>query len=763
MLLNYLNKTLIFFIIFYVQHTSASLAHNNVFKMPNQNPYFTGRTQEIKQLNEYLKKHQVVEIVGIGGIGKTEIAKQYAHLYKEHYSTIWFIDARKDIYLQLLELGDKLVSKGLLKKKLLIGKEQKAIKNILKVLSQQRDEFLIILDNVENQSTLQMFSDFNMKNARIIITSRNEYIVPATLKVNNFTEDESILLFKKILGNDDTQEFRSLSNLLRHYPLSIMNAASFINQNKNSISVAEYIALYKNRKEHLSKIQYNTNDIGDIYNETVTQIMNKTLGTIKAESDVAYKILRVCALLDNKSISKNLLKSILTRDDEKFYEALSILHNYSIITLEHSNPDTGDMFYNIHDNVQEFIEANTDATKDKKLIEKVQSKIIGLLPEGIDHSAEFLKTHSELLLSIKKILLLSEKMPHKSDSFFDLYCRYMEYYLSGRRDFTEGEKLIQKIGANISDCKNDYIKARYKAMVSNLYTWKYSDYDKSNNTAIESLSILKKSNNKSQLNLQLYNRLIQNNVGLGDLASAEPYIYKANEFLNQKDTIPELEEVYYHAKSRFFLDKGNVEEALESSQKALKHILQKQDFIEGDLPLYLRYIDALDKIGQTNEAYNKIQTLYQQYHPYLGDNNIITIGMLIIIADTQQKKGALNQAKQNIQKAISLLEGLFNNKPTRHKANCYRILGDIYSNQNKPVQAREYYLKSESIYKAVLKHIKIDDVSLIFERLAINSTKLNNFSQTKYYLNLHKKHFGTNHPRTFGIINYLHKNNCKVP
>lgn len=51
---------------------------------------FVGRNEEICQISETLNNNQVVFISGIGGIGKTEIAKRYAQLNKDYYDSITF-------------------------------------------------------------------------------------------------------------------------------------------------------------------------------------------------------------------------------------------------------------------------------------------------------------------------------------------------------------------------------------------------------------------------------------------------------------------------------------------------------------------------------------------------------------------------------------------------------------------------------------------------------------------------------------------------
>lgn len=59
--------------------------------------YFIGRNEELEQIYKILNENQIVFLSGIGGIGKTELAKQYAHRYQTQYDTIVFSFFEKDI------------------------------------------------------------------------------------------------------------------------------------------------------------------------------------------------------------------------------------------------------------------------------------------------------------------------------------------------------------------------------------------------------------------------------------------------------------------------------------------------------------------------------------------------------------------------------------------------------------------------------------------------------------------------------------------
>ncbi len=182
--------------------------------------YFIGRQEPLSFLNQ---ESGIFVLYGPHGIGKTAIVKEFLYQNKSKYDVGWWISCRsvETIHAALTVFAD------------LNGIKSDTLSQWL----QNNSRWLLIYDGADEPQIVLDFLPRSSKGTVVMTSIASEW--PASVspfKILPFTEDESLLFLKKrLLFTEKEEALRQLSFDLGYLPLSLRQAADYINLNRMTI------------------------------------------------------------------------------------------------------------------------------------------------------------------------------------------------------------------------------------------------------------------------------------------------------------------------------------------------------------------------------------------------------------------------------------------------------------------------------------------------------------------------------------------------
>ncbi|MBL9029975.1 MAG: tetratricopeptide repeat protein [Caedimonas sp.] len=275
---------------------------------------------------------QTVALVGIGGAGKTTIARHYAQAHKTRI--VWEINAETQENLKssfeslAYALAQTEEDKGFLSDLEEIKEASEKERQIIHFVKQKlklQGSWLLIYDNVDNFSDIRAFFPIHPTtwgNGKVILTTRNTHIgihpsITKILSIPELEEEEKFKLFMKIMAIEQKKfprktkiETQNFLTRISPFPLDVSISAFYIKA--TDITYEKYLDYLNKRDEIFTKMQENILKDMTAYHKTRYRIITLSLQQMIEQDKDFHDLLLFLSLIDSQDIPLDLLYTYKT-------------------------------------------------------------------------------------------------------------------------------------------------------------------------------------------------------------------------------------------------------------------------------------------------------------------------------------------------------------------------------------------------------------------------------------------------------------------
>lgn len=350
-----------------------------ISQVMERNKLFTGRTRELALLHVTLNAHRKAHLFGLGGMGKTQTALEYAHAFGADYpqGVLWaraentsVLEEDYRLFAALLRLPEANTPE--------IAVVWKAVRQELSA----HGGYLLVLDNVEDLGAVAPYLPSG-GTGHVLVTTRISQIVPQETGVRlERLDDEAgadlLLLRAGKERNSATERPAALefSATVAGLPLALDQAGAYLAASTGT--VVSYQALYKESGERLRRRRGAQVSIAHESVATTYEVAVQKLAEVWPEDSedeetaatarvAAVELLRLCAFLAPEDIPDVILKQAGWHLSEPLQKCAADLLVYDAtimrvlkFSLMTSRTDLayvyGTQLFSLHRTVQEVIQ-----------------------------------------------------------------------------------------------------------------------------------------------------------------------------------------------------------------------------------------------------------------------------------------------------------------------------------------------------------------------------------------------------------------------
>jgi hypothetical protein len=347
----------------------------DVWHVPRRHTaFFTGRSAVLDHLVAAFRRENEAGMIspqaltGLGGMGKTQVAAEYAYRFRQDYQAVLWLRAESQESL----LADLQALARQIRLSPQVLHEQQRLLQAVQEWFRSQSNWLLIFDNVENPAMVDVFLP-RAARGHVLATTRAGAVVSWARPVNleALSVDDGALCLLRRAGLLDEQldlaagpatrveDARQLSRLMGGLPLALEQAGAYINDTE--CGVGGYVKLYQHSRSELRRVV--SGDVRE-YPESVASVWMISRSLVQKHHPAAGELLRLCAFLAPDGIPDELLEKgaaalgpvlgPVAQQRLALNEAIRVLRTFSLIHRE-ADRETDATQLSIHRMMQEIL------------------------------------------------------------------------------------------------------------------------------------------------------------------------------------------------------------------------------------------------------------------------------------------------------------------------------------------------------------------------------------------------------------------------
>ncbi|WP_427164260.1 FxSxx-COOH system tetratricopeptide repeat protein [Streptomyces sp. C1-1] len=318
-----------------------------VWNVPNRNYRFTGRDPVLEELHARFDSGGAagarVALRGISGVGKSQIAIEYAHRFANEYDVVWWISAsfRATARQQFADLADRLQ----LTDARALGERVRSVREAL-LMGRPYQRWLLIVDSADDVEQVDDLLPDGGGHVVITTLTRGWAATGGVteVKVDRFTRAESVSYARRHVERLTEEEADQLAEAVEDFPLLLAQTAAWLEANR--MPAAEYIARLRGADAEDIGIRVSSD-----YPLGFQASWAITLDSLEQDNPKTTELLRLFAMFSPGSIPVRLLQRArpgdlpphlaeLAADPVRWHNALARLSESTAVRMDYVQPST---------------------------------------------------------------------------------------------------------------------------------------------------------------------------------------------------------------------------------------------------------------------------------------------------------------------------------------------------------------------------------------------------------------------------------------